>query len=268
MTRGALIFAFDNEQTDYVAMARWSAQRIRRHLKIPVAVVTDVDRGDPRVSGFDHVIASSPSTGGVRWFEDYQATVSWHNAGRPDAYNLTPWDETLVLDADYVVCSDVLNRLWDIPADFLCHKNAWDASNGKKLDNLNVFGRLNMPMWWATVIRFKKTTISQYVFDSMTMIRDNWQHYRDLYQIDSPNYRNDFALSIALGITSGATWKADCIPWDLCTALPGTKIQRLAEDYFSLDYTDKDGIPRVVGVGGTDFHAMGKRHLEKIIETY
>ena len=40
MTRGALIFAFNNEKTDYVAMARWSAERIRRHLDIPVAIVT------------------------------------------------------------------------------------------------------------------------------------------------------------------------------------------------------------------------------------
>ena len=41
MTRGALIFAFNNEQTDYLEMAAWSAENIRRHLNIPVAVVTD-----------------------------------------------------------------------------------------------------------------------------------------------------------------------------------------------------------------------------------
>jgi hypothetical protein len=47
MTTGALIFAFNNEQTDYVAMAGWSAERIRRHLKIPTAIITDADPTDP-----------------------------------------------------------------------------------------------------------------------------------------------------------------------------------------------------------------------------
>jgi hypothetical protein len=108
MTTGALIFAFNNEQTDYVAMAEWSARNIRRWLNIPTAIVTDVNPRDQRLRGFDQVISATASAGGTRWFEDYQATVTWHNAGRTDAYTLSPWDQTLVLDADYVVASDQL----------------------------------------------------------------------------------------------------------------------------------------------------------------
>ena len=266
MTRGALIFAFNNEKTDYVAMARWSAERIRRHLDIPVAIVTDCT-DHQRTQGFDRVICTEPSSGGTRWFEDYASTVTWHNAGRVDAYNLTPWDHTLVLDADYVVCSDTLNLLWEANTDFLCHKNAWDAKSGKNLDALNTFGRLNMPMWWATVMCFKKTNIAQYVFDTMTMVRNNWQHYRDLYQIDRDTYRNDFALSIALGIVSGHTNSVDVIPWDLASVLPDTRLTQLDPDYFALEYVDAAGVPRAVGISATDFHAMGKSHLEKLIAT-
>lgn len=53
MTTGALIFAFNNEATDYVSMAAWSAKRIRHYLKIPVAVVTD----KPTDLDFDRVIS-------------------------------------------------------------------------------------------------------------------------------------------------------------------------------------------------------------------
>ena len=42
MTTGVLIFAFNNEHIDYLAMANWSAQNIRRHLNLPVAVVTNM----------------------------------------------------------------------------------------------------------------------------------------------------------------------------------------------------------------------------------
>jgi hypothetical protein len=267
VTRGALIFAFNNEQTDYLAMAGWSAQRIRRHLNIPVAVVTN-DKDRARNLSFDRVIEAQPSTGGTRWFEDYQSTVSWHNAGRADAFNLTPWDHTLLLDADYVVCSDQLDHLWAIDTDFLCHKNAWDVKTGSLLTGLNTFGRLRMPMWWATVVCFKRTNFSQYVFDAMAMVRKNWQHYRDLYQIDQATYRNDFALSIALNIVSGYTGKADEIPWNLSSVLPDTGIAQLDSDVFDLIYRDSHGQLRRLGLAGTDFHAMGKAHLEKTIASH
>ena len=267
MTTGALIFAFNNEKTDYLAMARWSAQRIRRHLDIPVAVVTD-STDHSRSHGFDRVIYSQPTTGGTRWFEDYASTVSWHNAGRVDAYNLTPWDRTLVLDADYVVCSGDLKTLLTADTDFLCHRLAWDTKNGQPLDGLNTFGRYNMPMWWATVMCFRRSNTAQYIFDSMQMVRNNWQHYRDLYHIDRATYRNDFALSIALGIVSGHTGKVDNIPWDLASVLPDTKLTQLNDDYFSIEYQDQNGVPRTVGISGTDFHAMGKAHLENVIAAH
>jgi hypothetical protein len=268
MTRGALIFAFNNEKTDYVAMAQWSADRIRRHLNIPVAVVTDLDPRDPRVSGFDRVITTHASSGGTRWFEDYADTVTWYNAGRIDAFRLTPWDHTLLLDADYVVCSNQLNNLWDVDTDFLCHKNAWDMKTGLPLDGLNTYGRFKMPVWWATVVCFKRTNFSQYVFDAMTMVRENWQHYRDLYQIDRATYRNDFALSIALGIVSGHTLRVDEIPWDLASAMPDTELGQLDDDCFSLQYKSSHNVLRTVSISSTDFHAMGKQHLENIIATH
>lgn len=266
MTRGVLIFAFNNEQTDYIRMAAWSAERIRRHLDLPVAVVTDAPEQAKLYSSFDKIITSASSAGGTRYFEDYKNTVTWNNAGRTDAYAQTPWDETLVLDADYVVCSNQLNRLWDYSGEFLCHRYAWNAADGNPLDELNKFGRLKMPMWWATVMMFRKSNHAQYIFDCMEMIKNNWQHYRDLYQIDRPTYRNDFALSIALGIVSGQTWRVQEIPWDLASVLPNTKLEQLDTDYFTLTHTDAEQVLRVVGISGHDFHAMGKKHLEKIIE--
>ncbi len=264
MTTGALIFAFNNEHTDYVAMAAWSAQRIRRHLKIPVAVVTDQTR-HPDLAGFDHVIAAAASTGGTRWFEDYQATVSWHNAGRVDAYTLTPWDRTLVLDADYVVCSDRLSAIVEADQDFMCHRLAVNMSTGDELDGLNSFGRAQMPMWWATVMMFRRSNTAQYIFDSMNMIRDNWQHYRDLYAIDRSTYRNDFALSIALGIVNGHTTHAGDIPWNLMSVMPEDQLEQVDDDCFNITFRNRENKLQSVSWSGFDFHAMGKRHLEMII---
>ena len=265
MTTGALIFAFNNEQTDYVTMASWSAQRIRRHLDIPVAVVTDcTDKS--RTQGFDQVIVSAPVTGGTRYFEDYDATVSWHNAGRVDAYALSPWDRTLVVDADFVVCSNQLRGIIDADQDFMCHRLAMNMSTGDELDGLNCFGRAKMPMHWATVMMFRRSNTAGYVFDSMNMIRDNWQHYRDLYAIDRSTYRNDFALSIALGIVNGHTTHAADIPWPLMNVMPQDTIKQVDQDCFEIMFRENSGAMRTVSWSGFDFHAMGKSHLEKIIE--
>jgi len=264
MTTGALIFAFDNEQTDYVAMAGWSARRIRRHLNIPVAIVTDADPGDPRVSGFDQVITADAATGGTRWFEDYQATVSWHNAGRTDAYSLTPWDQTLVLDADYVVCGNELSTVLNSPQDFMCHRLAWDMTNMNDFEGLNWFGHNRMPMWWATVMMFRRSNTAQYIFDSMSMIRENWRHYKDLYHIQGSTYRNDYALSIALGIISGHTLTVDNIPFDLASVMPEHTLTQLDEDFFAIEYLDNKRLKKIAWAG-TSFHAMGKKHLGDIV---
>ena len=267
MTTGALIFAFNNEQTDYVAMAGWCARNIRRHLNIPVAVVTDCTDSS-RLTEFDEAIYSPTASGGTRWFEDYADTVTWHNAARINAYSQTPWDRTLVVDADYVVAGSELRRVLESDTDFMCHKTAVNMATGYPLAGLNVFGNHDMPMWWATVMMFRRSNTAQYIFDCMQMIHANWQHYRDLYGINNPTYRNDFALSIAIGIVSGHTGKVDQIPWPLLSVLPDTMLSKIDDNMYQINYTDSGNNPRWSTWQGTDFHAMGKQDLEKIIASY
>lgn len=267
MTTGAVILAFNNEETDYVAMAAWSARNIRRHLGIPTAIITDCEDTN-KLADFDVVINTTAQTGGTRYFEDYDRTVTWHNAGRTDVYNLTPYDQTLVLDADYVVASNDLRRVLTAPQDFMCHRHAFDLTTGTAFTNLNRFGDYDFPMWWATVMMFRKSNTAQYIFDSMQMVRANWQHYRDLYGIRQSNYRNDYALSIALGIVSGHTLQVDSIPWPLYSLLPSVHLSNVHEDSYQILYTDSQNRLKQMTFGGLDFHAMGKKHLEAVIANH
>lgn len=267
MTVGALIFAFNNESTDYVKMASWNANNIRRHLRIPVAVVTDC-ADHKLLDNFDHVIPASATAGGQRWFEDYGTTVTWYNAARVDAYANSPWSRTLVLDADYVVASSALTAVTNSTSSFMCHKMAIDVTTGQDLMGLNSFGRYQMPMWWATVMWFDRSNTAEFIFDSMHMVRSNWQHYRDLYGIDRSTYRNDFALSIAVGIVSGHTGQCDTIPWPLVTALPNTGLKKIDTDCWLFRFRDQNNQIKEVSLTGMDFHAMGKRDLANAIETY
>lgn len=251
MTTGALIFALNNEQIDYVSMARWSAKNIERHLGIPTHIVTDQQ--------------VTPIGSNGRWFEDYGTNVVWHNESRTNAYELSPWDQTLVLDADYVVASNQLQVLLDSDQDFLAHRYAYDITGVNDFSALNYFGANRMPMWWATVMMFRRSDQARLIFESMTMIRDNWAHYKKLYKNSSPSYRNDHALSIALGIVNGHTVNHTGIPWNLASLTPEHRLTQLDTDDYRVDFVNQDKQPRWIRLRNQDFHAMGKQQLGAIV---
>jgi hypothetical protein len=263
MTTGALVFAFNNEQTNYIRMAAWSSRNIKRHLKIPVALVTN-DKSTAKKYNFDQIIIADAESGGTRYFEDYDKSVTWHNASRTDAYALTPWDQTLVLDADYVVASNQLKTVLTSRQDFLAHGLAYDIVAQDDFVGLNHYGNYHMPMSWATVMMFRQSEHAELIFDCMQMIKSNWKHYIDLYQTRTTTYRNDYALSIALNIVSGQTLQHPAIPWSLASLLPQHTVTRTGPDQYRVDHEQRS---RWITLKNQDFHAMGKKHLEKIIET-
>jgi hypothetical protein len=261
LSQGVVIFAFNNEATDYIAMAAWSAKNVRRHLHLPVAVITDAP-GAAAQYEFEHIIATVADTGGTRHFADYGTTVTWHNAGRINAYELSPFDQTIVLDADYVVASNKLLDLLALPQQFAAFRESFDPAS---MMNLATFGAHNMPMWWATVMMFRRGNISQYIFDSMQMIRNNWQHYRDLYGIHETNYRNDYALSIALGLVAGADQSVHEIFMPMMNVMPEHGLTCVEQDHYEVTYTNTEGRLKTMSWAGIDFHAMCKKHLEAIV---
>ena len=267
MSVGALIFAFNNEQTNYVQMAAWCAKNIKRHLGLSTAVVTnDVD--NPDCSVFEKVILAESECGGTRYFEDYAESVTWYNAGRTDAYSLSPWDQTLVLDADYVVASDQLATVLSSQQDFLCYQSASSIDQNNDFSNgNNWFGNPAIPIAWATVMMFRKSPHARHIFDCMNMIKQHWSHYRELYGIDRTTYRNDYALSIALNIVSGHTLQTNYIQGNLISTMPAHKFSKLGEDRYRVDYINKEGQSRWTQTKNIDLHVMGKKDLEAIIAT-
>ena len=264
MTQGALIFAFDNEHIDYVSMAAWSATNIRRHLGIPVAVITD--RED--VSGFDRVIHCDRGSNNYRWFGDYGTQIPWHNHTRANAYRLSPWDQTLLLDADFVVASDQLRSVLDSSQDFLAHRWARDVTGKNDFSGLNYFGDNRMPQWWATVIMFRRCSHSELIFDTMTMVRDHWTNYRHLYKNNNVSYRNDHALTIALGVVNGHTLDHADIPWSLASVVPEHRLIRVSADRYRVDFVNQENQQRWIEISNQDFHAMGKKHLGEIVASH
>lgn len=268
MNPGALLFAFNNDRVDYISQAQWSAPRIQRHLGIPVTLVSDVVPDDR--SMFDQVITVESRSGGTRKFDHMNAdsSATWFNRGRCRAYDLSPYDHTLVLDTDYIVASAQLKSLFHSGQDLLCHRYVLDVTDRNNFARDTRFGITEMPMWWATVLYFRRSHLAQSVFEMMRMIEDHWYHYSRLYKFAEEPYRNDYAISIALNTVYGHVVDLiPSIPWPLFTSFYDVYLNQIEPDRFQLNYVRmadaREKHQRMI-LSDCDLHVMNKPDLEKI----
>jgi hypothetical protein len=97
----------------------------------------------------------------------------------------------------------------------------------------------------------------------MQMIRDNWDHYRQLYYISEDTYRNDYAMSIAMNIVDGHTLSAPAIPWPLISITSLSRLTQVDTDTYRVEYenSNTDNRTKWILLKQRDFHAMGKKTL-------
>jgi len=251
MSKGILLFAFNNGQTDYFEMAVRTAKRATKFLNLPVSVVTDSSTELARYEKvFDNIIIDVAEKSNIK------DKVVWINKGRHKAYELSPYNETLILDTDYLINSDTLLRPFELYDDFMCH-NSVDFILNHNTQPEKVSSKF-VNTCWATVIYFKKTNRTKQIFECMQMIQDNYMHYVNVFDMNSGMYRNDYSLTIALWIVNGHVHnKQDYIPWNLLHLSYRVKSYRISEtEYIFLD--DKQ---KYITLNTTDFHIMNKQNF-------
>ena len=144
----------------------------------------------------------------------YANLTSWRNGGRYHAYELSPYDETILLDSDYLQLDCGLLTVLDTTQDYrLIHNNSSPRSNMS-----GNMGTLSLDYIWATAITFKRTEKTKLLFELVGRIQRNYGYYQKLYQIVTRNFRNDYAFAIANNILSGYTTdKTNGVPWSMLT---------------------------------------------------
>lgn len=235
MTQGAVIFAYNTDLYEYTRIATVAARRIQHYLDIPVTLVTDSDSVTDSV--FDHVIIQDNDREQAR----FRGTEleQWRNFDRHLAWDLSPYDRTLLVDADFIVASDSLKSIMDSDLEFACHRNQMMIT-GEHFHRREAFGNHQIPTLWATVVAFDRSRFSETVFSRWKQIQEHYQYYAQLHRFISAPYRNDYALSMALHQASGQLGEesssASWIPWDLVTVGSDTDIV-LNQGTYSMTYT-------------------------------
>jgi len=264
---GALIFAF-NSDLDYVSIAVANAVLIKKNLNIPVTLITDSPIDNTIFDQVKVVENHSTNKRAFRWDSGVE-TVNWKNSGRYSAYELSPYDTTVLLDADYFVFTDKLAQILNSNVEITAFDSVYDVSgkNSFEIDRYINFNSLQM--YWATVIVFKKSSFVKQVFDLWKQVAENWNHYRVLYNFKSATYRNDFAFTIALNTLQGHVNNFCSIPYALPTLNSShtvDKISKFGTIFLSYPSHKSGKVVKKQTLYRGDLHVMNKSDLSKIYE--
>ena len=268
MSQGFLLFAHDNDRINYGLLAAWCAQRIHQYLGRPVSLVSDpktisnlVNQGiDIKI--FDQIIGSDPKTQQVKRYQDNLLT--FNNLDRTNAWELTPYDETIIIDTDIVIQSNKLNLLWNNDHDYLVCKQSREVF-GNPYADFSWVSPGGVPFYWATEFYFRKTAESKLFFDTCKWIKNNYGWLSVVYGYDPKLIRNDYLWSIALhnlGGTAHANW-APTIPGTLLYTLDTSYLLSMTLDEIVVASADFLNVCRVQK---QDVHAMNKNNLQRLVK--
>jgi hypothetical protein len=278
MTRGVLLFASNNSMIDYVKQAHFLALRIKKYMNLPVSIVTDTDIKDklPQYApAFDKIILTESMQASYTNKRYYDGSLSkrilpFNNGNRASAYVLTPYDETIVMDTDFIINNDILNNCFTQHKDFLIYKTATHVGTLSKPFEFERISDIGIEFYWATVFFFRKTTENKIFFDLVNHIKENYYHYRSVYQFNTAVYRNDIAFSIAIHIMNGYQ------KGDFVGILPGKHyycidrdiLHTIDNETFTILVEKPDRLGEYLPVRFTEsnLHVMNKFSLERAID--
>ena len=292
MSQGIVFFAHNNTEIDYGSVAIANATMIKHHMGVD-AITLITDEGTMRHmnntwdkniidNSFEQIkITPRRKVDNSKRYRDTRHTVNllpFYNINRSTVYNQSPYDETLVIDVDYLICNNTLNAVWNHKEDLLINNKSFDLLTGRhdtSFDRVDDFG---IDFYWATAFYFRKSDESKIFFNLLEAIKANYPYFKTLYGITSYNFRNDHAFSIAVHMFNGFAKSG------LVKSLPVNFLQHTL-DYdelydinskgslsFLLEKTSEPGKFIPARTDGVNVHVMNKysivRQSKKIVEMY
>lgn len=290
MSRGVLIYAHNNTEIDYFKIACANALMVQKNLRVPVTLITDEGSMNWAKSSlgekfinvcFENIIIKQiEHFDNIRNYSDTSyatKSLQFYNCRHWEAYELSPYDETLFIDADYLIMSSALSNCWNSENDIMINHKILEPGEAKDAYSKSI-DEFGIKQYWATVIYFKKTDIANFVFEIVKHVESNYFYYTQLYCFSNSMYRNDNAFSIAIHMLNGF---ADTNT--VATELPitGLLMSWDTNDIYEIRdinditlYVEKPikGLYTLARLKNQDVHIMNKwainRHADRLIEIY
>ena len=244
MTQGVLLFCFDTEHTRYHKILERCVRLVKKNISKNITVVTNFDtfkKMSPM--GFIEYKSIEPELGNTL------NGKAWNNVDRHMAYELSPYDTTLVIDIDYFCFTNNLAQFLNTDYDFLVPDTAYDLTGRNTFDQRKWS---MIPMVWATVLLFKKNDKVRKIFDTVKYIKKNYNYFTEMYRIYTKNLRNDYLFAMALQQINGFTGY-EKLPLALPTLPPDCEVVKITDNGLAWKCNDQ-----VSCVENQDVHVLNK----------
>jgi hypothetical protein len=277
MNKGVLIIAHNSRSVDYAKTAIIAAGLAKKHLQVPVSLITDTSTIDwmkesgiyvDAASIFEHIIETTrPLPGNYRILHDGEAAnnVPFINSTRSSAYDLTPYDRTLLIDSDFLIFSNRLSEYWDVDADVMIGESINDICDNARLGYHDRYiSDVGVKLYWATTVMFTKNQTSKLFFDTVNLIKENYQYYADVFRFDGRQFRNDIAFSIAKHILDGYEEiphsnlppVLTLLDKDILHSVTGSRLTVLTSPRLDSNFC-------AASITGLDLHVMNKQSIHR-----
>ena len=169
MSSGVLLFAHNNREIDYGKIALANAMLVKKNLDVPVSIVTDdgtidwLRKTHEPEKVFDKVIQIQRQN--IENHKPYsdtrhtKKTLGFYNLNRVDAFELSPYDKTLILDVDYLVCNDLLKNCFTSNQPLMINRESRDLLSDRHIRAFDRVEEFGIDFYWATVFYFEKNTV-------------------------------------------------------------------------------------------------------------
>ena len=202
MNKGYVILAQNSGGNDYVSMAAACAFSIKATQTTvkDVTLITDVIDAIPYHcrDAFDQILP-------IQWFDDAYES-EWKIENRWKLYHLTPYEETVILDADMLFLSDV-SHWWDYMNknyNLLITDKVFTYRNEQITNSFyrKTFRENNLPNCYSAFTYFKKSEFSKEFWQLVELIVKNWKPYYNAFIKESkPNHLSiDIVFALAIKI--------------------------------------------------------------------
>jgi hypothetical protein len=284
MTQGILIYAHNNRTVDYALMAMIAGGLAKKNLQVPVSLVTDSSTitwmKESNIfsqveSVFEHIITvDRPSTDNQRRLHDGQTgqMIPFINTNRSTAWDVTPYDRTLLIDSDFFIFSNSLGEYWNVDADVMLGNAINDIYNDTRTGYLDRhISDTGIKMYWATTVMFSKNLNSKLFFNTVNYVKENYTQFADVFRFDPRQFRNDIAFSLAKHILDGYQQDDALSLPPVLSALDKDILHSVNDNSltFLIDYRLTNSYC-AASISGLDVHIMNKqsviRHKQKLLE--
>lgn len=292
-TNGVVLFAYNNAKIDYTKLAIITALSVKTNLtNNNIALLTDASTYDHLKNTqhkslidkcFDKIIVETlrhdKNTRLHHDSPDKNFTTQFSNGNKHNVFNLTPWDKTLLIDVDYILGNNSLDKLFDTDYELALFRTAKGLRMELPHHEEQRLHPEGIDMWWSTVIYWTKNEQSTQFFNMWHHVKDNYDYYKFLYKFPGRMFRTDYASAIAIHLLNGQ------MEGNFVNEIPPGVMRYMDQkddliqvngknDFTFLSHynNQKPSKDIVVRVQGQDIHMMNKmallRHYDKLLEVY